>query len=295
MSFTKDVAEELILLPIKKTCCRKVFLLGLLFAFTEEEGVLRGKFRTQSAAETAVQLLDKVFHAKAELTKSCQVGRQSFIVTVRCGAIASFLRSLDDGKEGMLHSDAGFRCACCPQEFLRGVFLGCATVSDPHKEYHLEFLIPTEGRAEALSGLLISIVGKCGRVRRRDKFGVYYKSNGSISDLLYYIGCAKGSFNVANVCIERDIRNNENRATNCVASNISRSVGASQKQKAAVEKLIANRRIDALSEELRYTAKLRMEYDSASLAELAMLHEPPISKSGLNRRLAKLIESAEED
>ena len=133
------------------------------------------------------------------------------------------------------------------------------------------------------------------RTRRQGRFGLYYKNNAAISDLLYYIGCSATSFDVANVCIERDIRNNENRATNCVARNISRSVDASRKQIAAIEALIATRKIDTLSDELRYTAALRMENESASLLELALMHEPPISKSGLNRRLTKLMEAFEED
>ena len=46
-------------------------------------------------------------------------------------------------------------------------------------------------------------------------------------------------------------------------------------------------------DELEYTARLRIENDSASLSELAALHEPPISKSGLNSRLSKILAIAE--
>ena len=109
------------------------------------------------------------------------------------------------------------------------------------------------------------------------------------------LGSSVKGFEVANACIERDIRNHEHRVTNCEASNISRSVGASHKQIVAIEQLQKTRKIDTLSEELRQTAELRMENPSASLSELALLHIPPITKSGLNRRLTKLMEAAEED
>ena len=99
---------------------------------------------------------------------------------------------------------------------------------------------------------------------------------------------------MANTWVERDIRNNENRATNCVARNISRAVGASQKQIAAIERLAACGRLSGLPKELQQTAALRVEYDAASLSELARLHEPPITKSGLNQRLSKLLRAAEE-
>jgi DNA-binding protein WhiA len=51
---------------------------------------------------------------------------------------------------------------------------------------------------------------------------------------------------------------------------------------------------ERLPEELRVTAKLRIEYENASLQELQHLHNPPISKSGLNHRLSKLLSIANE-
>jgi DNA-binding protein WhiA len=158
----------------------------------------------------------------------------------------------------------------------------------------MEILLPKEERADGLRVFLESRIGRAGKIRRGERFSLYYKSNGAISDFLYYIGGSGTSFDVANVWIERDIRNNENRATNCVARNISRSVDASRRQREAIELLYETRRIDALAEELRDTAALRLEYPDASLAELALLHRPPISKSGLNRRLKKLMEAAED-
>ena len=43
---------------------------------------------------------------------------------------------------------------CCVASFLRGVFLVCGTVTDPHKEYHLEFSTPHLHLAEDLAALL---------------------------------------------------------------------------------------------------------------------------------------------
>ncbi|MBQ9783249.1 MAG: DNA-binding protein WhiA [Clostridia bacterium] len=294
MSFTTDVCEELIRLPLKKTCCRKAFLLGLMLGAGREEEQIHARFYSPSLAELAASLLGRLLRVEAEPTPVLRVGRQTYVLTFRAPAISSFLDAVDRGTEEPVHTAVGFRCASCGAAFLRGAFLGCGTVNDPHKGYHLEFLLPTPERSAFLGGFLQNTVGKPGRVKRGTRFGLYYKSNGAISDLLYLIGCSKTSFDVTNVSIEREIRNNENRATNCVARNISRSVDASQKQRAAIEKLIATRRIDTLPEELRYTARLRLEHASASLLELSLLHDPPISKSGLNRRLTKLMEAAEE-
>ena len=63
-------------------------------------------------------------------------------------------------------------------------------------------------------------------------------------------------------------------------------------QIAAIEELKRFDVFDDLSTELKTTADLRLENQEATLSELAVLHNPPISKSGLNHRLSKIIEEA---
>ena len=142
--------------------------------------------------------------------------------------------------------------------------------------------------------MLFRSVSAAGRVTRPSKIGLYYKSNSKIADLLYFFGATRASFDLQNVSIERDIRNYENRATNCVTRNISRSVDATRRQIEAIEALMANEKLHLLGADIEYTARLRLENDSASMSELAMLHEPPISRSGLNLRLSKILAAAEE-
>jgi len=295
MSFTTDITEELLQLPIKKTCCRKALLLGILCACrTDAEGGMTAYFYHENVANLTEFLLKKVFNCDALLNKTVRAGRKTWVLSFRSSGVSAFLEQLDGGCDQAAHMAVGFRCPACRIAFLRGVFYGTATVTDPRKGYHAEMIFPTEGRANFVSNFLTDIIAKPIRVKRGERHGCAYKCNSSISDLLYYIGCSGTSFDVANVCIERDIRNQENRATNCVTRNISHSVAASLRHREAIQKLIATRRIDTLPKELRQTAALRMEYESASLQELALLHEPPISKSGLNRRLSKLMEAAGE-
>ena len=52
-------------------------------------------------------------------------------------------------------------------------------------------------------------------------------------------------------------------------------------------------KLDALPESLRATAMVRYRHPDATLDELVLLHEPHISKSGLNHRLKKLSEIAD--
>ena len=77
-------------------------------------------------------------------------------------------------------------------------------------------------------------------------------------------------------------------------TNIKKSVEAARRQIEAIEKIRMSGRFEGLSEELRYTAELRCEHDSATLSELASLHDPSISKSGLNRRLEQIMAISKE-
>ena len=169
-----------------------------------------------------------------------------------------------------------------------------ATVARPKSGYSIEFSAINEARADALSDMLEGIVAKPSRTKRGDRIGLYYKSNSKIADLMYIIGASSISFDVTNLSIEREIRNAENRATNCVTSNIKRTVGAARRHIEAIEYLETHGGLISLGEELEYTARLRADNAEASLSELALLHNPPISKSGLNARLAKILAAADE-
>jgi len=294
MSFTSEVCTELLTVQNKKTCCRKAFLLGIVLSARIDGDGLVSYFYHEETATAAKEMLDRIFHAEPMLAEIVRAGRKTYALSFRSASVCEFLRKVDDREKSAMEL-VGFRCPACESAFLRGAFLAAGTVSDPHKEYHLELSLLTEGRADLLFDCLSSFVATPGRVKRGARYGLYYKGNATISDLLYLLGSSTMGFEVANACIERDIRNHEHRVTNCEASNISRSVEASHKQILAIEQLQKTRKIDTLSEELRQTAELRLENPSASLSELALLHTPPITKSGLNRRLTKLMEAAEED
>ncbi len=296
MSFTFKVIDELIAEKPNKTCCRKAFLYGLFVsAQLTEDGTARAEFHREDVARLAAEIIAKQFSAEPNIEEYVRAGRKSLALTVHSKAVAKFLADIDSAEcEKRMLEIVGFRCAECAHAFLKGVFTSAGSVNDPHSGYHLEISLPNAERAEKIAAQLASAVLEPKRVKRKGRVGLYCKSNSEISDILYYLGAVGCGFDVANISIERDIRNSENRATNCVARNIERSVSASIKQVEAIEFLMEHGAIDKLAEELRYTAQLRYENPSSSLSELALMHEPPISKSGLNRRLTKILE-AEED
>ena len=128
---------------------------------------------------------------------------------------------------------------------------------------------------------------------RRGRPLVYLGGSDAIEDILGIMGATREVFDFINAKIKREIRNNVNRATNCDAANIRRTVSASEEQIGAIELLRDGGYLPQLPDELRRTAELRLENPSVSLSVLAALHDESITRSGVNHRLSKLIELAE--
>ena len=296
MSLTDVIAEELYDFEVSKTCCRKALLCGLLFSCRRTDmGSWRASFYREKDAKFAANIIDTSFStgSQTDIISVARGGHRAYCVEFSSRALSGVFMDLDMGAQSIA-SAVGFRCRECEGHFMRGVFLSCAAVSKPQNGYHLELSVYGERRAELLRELLSESVAAPVRIVRGDKVGLYYKSNTKIADLLYFFGATKASFEIANLGIERDIRNNENRATNCVTRNISRAVGAAAKHVDAINYIYGSGKEQILSEELAYTARLRVENPSATLSELAAIHDPPITKSGLNGRLSKILAVAEE-
>lgn len=179
--------------------------------------------------------------------------------------------------------------------YLRGAFLACGSVCDPNKEYHLEFSLSDDFAAKELMRLLISCGFAPREVSRERGATVYFKESGQIEDLLTFIGASAATLEIINIKIYKDFRNLANRRANAEVANISKTVAAAAKQLDAAAYLADNGILEELPPELAEAAKLRLENPELSLRDLAQLTEGSVSRSGMNHRLAKLIEIAEND
>ena len=181
-----------------------------------------------------------------------------------------------------------FACDDCKKYFLRGIFLMYGTITDPDKSYHLELILPNETLANSLMDLLSNDGLTPKKTVRKNNYILYYKESDIIVDFLNIIGANKSAFRIMNVRIEKEIRNNTNRLVNCDTANIDKTVSAAIYQIDAINTLITTGEINNLPNELRETAYLRLNNPDITLNELAELHNPPISKSGVDYRLRKL-------
>lgn len=295
MSFSSEVKREIIDIKIKKYCCRSAFLLGMLAdcPISEADGKTLGKYTTLSEEnrDLAERMLIGVWKTKVKRSEGSRMGAPYYTLEFEVGERAAALLRICKGGERIFDEDFCPSCRVC---FMRGIFVSNGTVSDPMTGYHMELKFKNAHVAKQIYELLEEDGIPPKILNRKTSVGLYYKNSGGIEDVLTYLGTVKSVFDLMNAKIEREIRNSVNRSTNCVAGNISKSVSAAQKQLSAIAEIEAAGKLPMLEADLFETAKLRADNPSLSLAELARVHNPPISKSGLNHRLAKITEYAEE-
>ena len=294
VSFAENVRRELAAINVKKPCCRRMLGAGLLLGAKLLPGKqIALRLKQESTAELAIPLLSSLYGKAPDVRQSGACGHRFWDISFSSPSAAKLLHGVQE--EGVLPVTEGKGiCDGCGAALLRGAFLAYGTVNDPHKSFHLELLLPEGRGADALEEFLTSLGYPPRRIVRTGGTGLYFKDSGSVEELITLMGGQHVVFEVINSRIERDIRNNENRATNCVAKNIEKAISAGTRQMEAIGRLIEAGRLDNLPEGLRITAMLRYRNPDASLDELTALHEPPISKSGLNHRLQRILAEAEE-
>lgn len=292
-SFSYKIKNELTAHPEKKPCCRRAFFYGLLYAAEVQEDCISVVFLHPDVSELFGALAKDCIKRESQVKEKIEFGRKKWVHTVSAKRVAAYLKALDSDDPVQLSELAELRCDGCWRCFLRGVFLAMGTVTDPEKAIHAEFLMSNAKRIDRLDEFLATHGFPAKKVVRGKRIGLYYKRNEEVEELFTVMGAVHAALDMINLIIEKGIRNNENRATNCVARNIARTVDAVARQITAVEKLRDHGILESLPDDLRITGELRLKYDEASLSELASYHLPPISKSGLNHRLSRLMEMAE--
>ena len=181
---------------------------------------------------------------------------------------------------------------CCRTSFLRGAFLSGGSVTDPEKRYHLELAGNHRQASRELCALLTEMGFLPRMVTRGAATVIYFKQSEHIEDLLTKLGAPVAAMDIMTTKVDKAIRNGANRAMNCDIANVNKILEAATEQQSAIEALAKSGQLDRLPEKLQQTARLRLEHPELSLAQLAELCDPPVSKSCMNHRMRKLNEEA---
>ncbi len=182
---------------------------------------------------------------------------------------------------------------CCFGAFLRGAFLACGTVNDPEKNYHLEFVVPYINLCKDLKRVFDEIDISAKEITRNGSYVLYFKDSEEIVELLTVMGANNSVLELIGVKVYKDVRNNVNRKTNFENANFDRTVNAALRQTEAIEKLKNSGKFKRLTPELREIAQIRLENPDLSLQQIGEMLTPPLSRSGVNHRLQKIVKLAE--
>lgn len=158
------------------------------------------------------------------------------------------------------------------------------TIND--KGFHIEFSFVEYQEAQEFAELLATY-DMFPKLINKGKMIVYLKSGECVCNLLALIGAKKSLMELHNKIVERSVRNDDNRRTNCDIANLRRQTDVAALQIEQLGKLAGEDRFKLLSDKLQLTAKLRIENPDASYEELGKMLN--ITKSGLVNRLAKLL------
>lgn len=295
MSFSAEVKAELLAVEDENECCLLAMAYGMLICgrsfgrssicLQTDNKEIAEKYRELTIESSGI---DPVIHCSSSEKYKASVNLKADRLMV----LNAFGH---DGTELTLRVNRGnFENECCMSAFLRGAFLSCGTLTDPNKDYHLEFVLPYMKLSEDLYLLMRELELNPKKTIRKGSHILYFKESESIEDILVRMGAQNGAFELMQVKVLKDVRNNINRKTNFETANISRTASAAAEQIFAIEKIIEIRGFESIPPELQEIAKLRLENPEMSLRELGEILSEPISRSGINHRLKRLQEIAKE-
>ncbi len=183
---------------------------------------------------------------------------------------------------------------CCSKAFLRGAFLVCGSVTDPQKDYHIEFSVTKAKLCEDLMQIIGDLGLRCKKIVRNNSYVVYAKEAESIEDYIGTMGANNAFLEVMQTRAMKDIKNQINRRSNFESANLSRSIEAGLKQVAVIEEILSKIKLSDMTKDLEELCSLRLENPDISLDELGKMMNPQLSRSAVSRRFKKLEKIAAE-
>lgn len=297
MSFTMDVKNELCNEFPSSRCCVRAHLAGIAGfcgAYINERGkkILRMRTESEIIAQRIVALAAELFDIEPDIEKTGKI--YSVDIAENLSRVLTELGFMQNGVVKFLADPFVVHDDCCKASFVSGAFLGGGYVKTPKNGYHFEIKTHYRDLSRDLSEIMADIGFEPKSVTRKSEYVSYIKQSDVICDILGLFGATDSMFELCNVKIFNDMKNKVTRRANCDIANINKSVAAAAEQLSAINKIKSKMGLGALPPVLEEMARLRLENPDANLKELGDLVNPPISKSGVNHRLKKIIKFSEE-
>lgn len=296
MSFSSEVKSELCRHAVGKRCCAVAESYGaLMYCNTFRPNEIKFVTASRDFAARLPKLFKKAFNIEFDrISDGGEGGKGVLQITER-----SKLEKIYDAFGAEIdntpvhHVNFGvLEDSCCKISFIRGAFLAGGSVTDPEKRYHMELVTSHYNVSRETFTLLLELGFSPKETLRSGNHVLYFKKADNISELLSTIGATNAGMGILNAKIEKSMSNTVNRKLNCDFANADKVVAAAREQLMAIKKIEREIGIFELPEALQQAAILRIANPDASLADLALLSDPKVTKSCLNHRMKKLVDMA---
>ena len=311
MSFSSKVKEELAGHISNAQHCRIseiaaiISMCGSVAIDVNEKYSVKVRTETEATARKYKNLLWKTFHIDADIvvrSNAYSKNQQTYTINVKdheeAMRVLQATKLIDDqgeiGENLSIKNNVVIMKDCCKRAFIRGAFMAAGSVSDPNKSYHFEIKCNNNKKSEQLINLLHNFNIDAKMVARKGNFVVYLKEGEGIVDVLNVMEAPIALMEMENIRILKGMSNYYNRQVNCETANIKKTVTTAYRQIEDINFIIEHRGIRYLPDKLQDIATVRVENPDASLQELGQMLDPPLGKSGVNHRLRKICQIAEE-
>ncbi len=309
MSFSSDCKEELCRVPCDKPCCRLAELTALYLCLGSMSILGQGRLSVRFSVESAAIARRIYRFVQDEMGIAAQLqyitharfgGTREYVLTIgpkEAPALLQRLGMMSGGDAPMLLStipNVRLTKACDRHAFLRGAILGCGTLVNPEHAYHLEFMVKDQKLRQSILKCLKHLEVPVKQTTRRGTLSLYVKQSDHILTILTATGAHQAVTTLESTLVKRQVLGNVNRAMNCDYANLQKQMNAGAKQVELIETLLRSDSFAALPMGLQEIARARVQAPDLSLTELGQRMNPPISKSGVNNRMRRLMRIAQE-
>lgn len=309
MSFSSEVKEELSKISNKnKECCKLSELAGYLITncnIARSNGDFVLKMTTES--ESAIRRVYNAFRSLYDVTPITNIekkieGRDTLLELVvqdKSDLQKIFSNSwinIDVNLHIVIDTNNKIKDnECCMRSFMRGVFMGGGSVSDPKaSSNHLEIVLNNEQNANFINSVLINMGISAKVMKRKKAVVIYIKDAETISEFLIMIGANKSIIEFEDARALKEYKNYSNRIDNCETANWDKTAKAASMQQKDIMDIKNAKMFEKLPLKLRQIANLRLNYPMAGLGEIGEMLDPKLSKAGVSHRFKKINEIAEE-
>lgn len=295
MSFSSDIKQELNKNSnlANKDIVKQELIGYLLSGNTSAEKDKKIKFSTES--DYNINRFSKLL-TNLNINHDINISGKTFCVTIKIKEI-NWIEIKEDNiiiKDKKEETQKTKESEEYQKALIRGLFMGAGSINNPENKYHLEMIVANKESLQQIKTILENLGIQIKTLQTKQKYSLYLKEGEEISKFLALIGANKAVMQFEDIRIQREMRGKVNRLVNCESANLNKTINASIEQIAAIKKLKEMKKFNKLDDNLKEIANLRLENPDMSLIELGKLLKNPVGKSGVNYRLKKIMEIANE-